>query len=151
MPSFEIIPTVGWGEITLGMKLDKLMQILGLPDNTECINDSPFPETKILSYYEKGVYLFFNTNDQQLNLIEIDSPETLLWGENIFSLNEKSIIELFKKNGFLNPEIELHEMGEKRYSYDAIGLDLFFENNVLVAVSIAEPIISEQNFTFSLN
>jgi hypothetical protein len=80
--------------------------------------------------------LFFD-NNKNLSFcsVEIDNKETLLFDMKIFSLKEKEIIALMEQNGFPLSDSEMHQWGEKRISFDAAGLDCYFENNRLVSVN----------------
>jgi hypothetical protein len=66
-----------------------------------------------------------------------------LWGQKIFDLKEKQIIELFKANGITKHESEQHEWGEKRISFDEANIDFYFEKNKLVSINYGKSTLDQ--------
>ncbi|MCX6297139.1 MAG: hypothetical protein NTX97_13995 [Bacteroidetes bacterium] len=78
---------------------------------------------------------FDESNNQLFCCVEIDNEDVILWGQKIFSLNEKQIIDLFKSKGITVFETEVHEWGEKRLSFDQANIDFYFEKNILSSIN----------------
>lgn len=148
----EIKPKEGLGDLLLGMKQTEVIKLIGEPDEKESIKDEPGFDTTIFMYHDLGLTLFFDTKtDPTLNSIETDSDEIELWGEKIFQMNENELKQLFSSKGFTLPEIEEHEWGEKRVSYEDAILDFYFENDHMTSICIGAPVYDNPNYSFSLN
>jgi hypothetical protein len=92
-------------------------------------------------YWDHGFSLFFDENNRKLfGCVEIDNENTLLWGQKIFTLTEKQIIELFKSKNYKLFETEVHDWGEKRLSFDDANIDFYFEKNKLSSINYGKPL-----------
>jgi hypothetical protein len=65
---------------------------------------------------------------------ETENEEATLYGEKVFKLNKKTIINLMKEHGFKELEEETEDE-ELRVSFEDAMIDFFFEDDTLVAVS----------------
>lgn len=134
---FEIKPNEGIGTFAFGTDINVIIKALGEPDETEVLNDDEF-ETKIISYWEKGLTFFFEGEDNTIfTCVEADNEELTLYGQKIIGADLNSIIGLMSKNGHTETEIEEEEWGEKRLTYEDAALDFYFEDDELVSVSWA--------------
>ena len=83
-----------------------------------------------------GFSAFFTKNpDETFSSIEIDNKNSVMFDKQIFDLNEKEVIALFKEHSYTLSESEMHEWGEKRLSFDDAGVDLYFSNNKLTSIN----------------
>lgn len=102
----------------------------------ESIEDDDEFNTTILNYWETGVSVFFEGIEKSvLSCFETDIPESTLFGQIVFDLNEKEITALMEKEGFEIAETEEDKSGERRISYDDALIDFFFHEGGLVAVN----------------
>lgn len=133
----EIRLLKGFGPLHFGQFPVDAIAFLGEPEETQTLEDEILETSSyVLHYWSKGISLFFdNFNNKIFNCVEVDNEDTLLFGQKIFQMKEKEIIELMKQNGFKLHESENHEWGEKRVSFDEAGLDCYFENHKLVSVN----------------
>jgi hypothetical protein len=112
----------------------------GKPEETELLDDIDDCQATVWHYWDDGFTLFFDEHDNRFfNCAEIDNPSTLLWGQKVFSMNEKQIIQLFKTKGFIRFETEQQEWGEKRLSFDDANIDFYFEKNKLCSINYGKP------------
>jgi hypothetical protein len=136
----EIKPGVGLSNLHFGATMAEAQAAFGEPEETELLDDIDDCQATVWHYWDQGFTLFFDKHQNQFfNCAEIDHPETLLWGQKIFTFTEKQIIELFKSKGFLQYETEQQDWGEKRLSFDAANIDFYFEKNKLSSVNYGNP------------
>ena len=132
----EIKPKDGFGELKFGVTMKQAITILGEPEEIESIEDDDEFNTTILNYWETGVSVFFEGIEKSvLSCFETDIPESTLFGQKVFDLNEKEITALMEKAGFEIAETEEDKSGERRISYDDALIDFFFHEGGLVAVN----------------
>lgn len=123
----------GLDELKFGMTMEEIKRILGEPDEVE----EAYEDSVILwNYWDPGLCIFFNTDeDNKCEAIETDNPEVLLFGNKVFDLNEKEIIELFAQFKFTDVETEVEEWGEKRVSICDAAVDMYFDKDELVSIN----------------
>jgi len=132
----EIKPKDGFGELKFGDTMKQLIATVGEPEEIESIEDDDEFNTTILNYWETGVSVFFEGIEKSvISCFETDIPESTLYGQKVFDLNEKEILDLMKKEGFEVAETEEDKSGERRISYDDALIDFFFHEEGLVAVN----------------
>lgn len=132
----EIKPKDGFGELKFGVTVKQVITTLGEPEEIESIEDDDEFNTTILNYWETGVSVFFEGIEKSvLSCFETDIPESTLFGQKVFDLNEKEITALMEKEGFDIAETEEDKSGERRISYDDALIDFFFHEGGLVAVN----------------
>ena len=148
----EIKLLKGFCVLPFGSSKDKAVEAFGQPEEIQNLTDDILNNNSMVyHYWNEGYSLFFDTNkDQTFCSVEIDNKETLLFEIRIFSLKEKDIVELMKKNGYSLSDSEVHKWGEKRISFDEAGLDCYFENGKLVSVNFG-ILESENNFYYFPN
>ncbi|HET6244259.1 MAG: hypothetical protein H0V01_15895 [Bacteroidetes bacterium] len=134
--NLEINPMKGLGELNFGISTEEVVQIMGEPEEVEEMEPESEIRTLIWHYWSNGISLFFDEeNDLKLTSIEVDNNMVTLWGQMIFNLKEKEIIELFKSKGFKEIDIEEQEWGEKRISFDDAMVDLYYEEGELNSIN----------------
>jgi hypothetical protein len=133
----EIHPKEGMDNIKFGTQIEKVLTLIGTPDETTNLdNDDDDVTTVVCNYWEKGCSLFFEGEDNPLfTCADIDNRNINLFGRKIFNLNKKEIISLMGANGFINPETEEEVWGETRLSYPDAVIDFYFEGGELNSVS----------------
>jgi hypothetical protein len=148
----EIKLLQGFCNVNFGESLANVQKIFGEPEEIQELEDPILnTSTTVYHYWDQGFSLFFdNTRNQAFCSVEIDNRETLLFNTLIFSLKEKELVDFMKLNGFGLSDVETHEWGEKRVSFDSAGLDCYFENNKMVSVNFG-VIDANDNFYFYPN
>ena len=133
---FEILLSEGLGDIKFGMSKEKVIEVCGVPDDEEIIDESDVFFTDIFHYLDDTVNFFFEYQfSSVLSNIEVSNEESTLFGEKIFSLQEEKIIELMRSNDYNEMEKENESWGEKRITFDNGLVDFYFEKDKLVSVS----------------
>jgi len=133
---FEIKPVLGLSDLLFGASMLDAEKVFGKAEESEFLDDIEDCESTVWHYWEKGFSLFFDEKSEQIFCcVEIDNEEVILWGQKIFDLSEKQIIDLFKSKGISAFETELHEWGEKRLSFDEVNIDFYFEKNKLSSIN----------------
>lgn len=141
----DIKPKIGLGNLLFGSTMTQVKATLGEPEETEHITEEEGFHTEVWHYWEAGVSVFFDEDDNKLfSCAEVDNEEALLWGKPVFEMTEGEIIYLFKQHGFAEYDAEDHPWGEKRVSFDDILVDLYFEKNKLVSINFGAIIDSGQ-------
>lgn len=134
--AFEIVPRKGFGQIQFGDTSEKVISLLGQPEDVENIEDVDEFNTVILYYWELGITIFFEGSEKSVvSCIETENPDAVMFGKKVFSMSEKQIVDLMTENGFEVAETEKEISGEKRVSYDDAMIDFFFVDGDLVAVN----------------
>jgi hypothetical protein len=133
----EIHLLKGFCTVDFGAAIDTVTQTFGEPQEIQTLKEDLLGNNSVVyHYWDHGYSLFFDVNNNSAFCsVETDNRECLLYEMRLFSLREKEVIELMKENGFGHTDTEMHEWGEKRISFDAAGLDCYFENNRLVSVN----------------
>jgi len=134
--TLEIVPKVGFGQIKFGDISEKVIEVLGQPEDIENIEDADGFNTVVLYYWEEGITVFFEGKEKSVvSCMETENPDSVLFGKTIFDMTEKDIIALMAEKGYEVEEIENETSGERRVSYDDAMIDFFFADGDLVAVN----------------
>lgn len=145
----EIKLGIGLSSLSFGASMQESEEVFGKANKEELVNDIEEYPTIVRYYDDIGVSLFFDPNHSNSFICaDIGNPEAKMWGKDIFELNEKEIIELFKKNGIYIYETERHEWGESRLSFDEANVDFYFANSQLISVNYG--VITEGSQTLIL-
>lgn len=132
----DIKPGIGLSGLLFGATMSDAEKRFGKAEEVELLDDIDDCQATVWHYWASGFTLFFDEQNQQyFNCAEIDNPQTLLWGQAIFNLNEEQIIDLFKSKGIKSYETEVHEWGESRLSFDDANIDFYFEKNKLCSIN----------------
>jgi len=134
--SLEITPKIGFGEIHFGDVSEKVISLLGQPEDIENIEDVDGFNTVVLNYWEHGITIFFEGKLKSVvACFETENPDATMFGKTIFDMTENDIIALMAEKGYEVEEIENELSGERRVSFDDAMIDFFFINGDLVAVN----------------
>jgi hypothetical protein len=126
---------IGISELTFDSFMKDAERFFGKADNVEDMSDLEVSPIILWHYNKLGASLFFDAfTTQTFICADIHHPEASLWGKDIFTLTEKQIVELFRDKDIHLFEIEHHEWGEKRLSFDEANIDFYFERNKLVSI-----------------
>ena len=133
----EIRPLVGFGELKFGADQSDVENYLGEPQEIEDLpGEVDESDAEVWNYWNEGHTVFFEKDmENKCTCFETDNEEAILFGKNIFDLNEKQIIELMETNGYREIDTEDEEWGERRVSYSDAVMDFYFEDDNLISVS----------------
>ena len=137
MENFAIEPLKGYGEIPFGMTLDEAVKMLGMPNFYEELNDMEETENRSI-YYEyddlKTNIYFEGITKSVVACFETENENATLYGKKVFDLNQETVIEMMKAQGFKELEQETED-GELRISFEDALIDFFFDGEGMTAVS----------------
>jgi len=134
--TLEIKPKEGYGEIPFGVASESVIEYLGEAEEIEDIEDEDVFNTIIMNYWDQGLSVFMEGVEKSVvACFETEHPESTLFGERVFDMDEIQITGLMSSKGYELAETEIDETGEKRLSYDDAMIDFFFEDGELIAVN----------------
>lgn len=136
--TLDIKPKIGFGEIDFGFTIEQVVDKLGEAEDIEDIQDDEDFNTVIMNYWNRGLSVFVEGHGAEKSIVscfETDNTNATMFGEQIFKMNEKQIIDLMKKNGYSEVDTETEENGEYRLSLEDGLIDFFFENKELIAIN----------------
>ena len=87
--NIEILIKEGLNELKFGVTMDEVKKILGMPDDTEIIEDDDV-KTEIWYFWEVGITVFFEIYDDvnRCVCLETDNPDATLFGKKISEIEE---------------------------------------------------------------
>ncbi len=135
----EIQLLSGFNTLPFGADPGKANALFGAPDEETVLEDEVFHKPKLLwHYHQLGLSLFFDgSQEKQFCSAECKHPDTLLWGEKVMGMNEKSLLEVLKKHNYVLSEREVLPWGETCLNFDEARLECYFENKKLIALSFS--------------
>lgn len=126
----------GLGKIKFGLTMEEVEELLGEPEEVEESDEEDEFEHQAWNYWEDGYSLYFDKEDDyRLSCIETANREVLIFGERVFEMSREQIMQLFTDNNITNPEEEEAETGETRISFEKEMIDLYFDEDQLIAVN----------------
>ncbi|MBB6609574.1 hypothetical protein H7F15_00855 [Pontibacter sp. Tf4] len=126
----------GLGKIKFGLTRDEVEELIGEPEEVEESDEDDEFEHEAWNYWEDGYSLYFDKEDDyRLSCIETANREVQLWDERIFEMSQDQLKALFADHDITNPEVEEMEGGEIRISYEKEMIDLYFDEDQLIAVN----------------
>ncbi|MFP4467621.1 MAG: hypothetical protein ACLFN2_01525 [Bacteroidales bacterium] len=144
----EIKPLHGFGSLKFGATQKDVEAVLGPPQETETIDvEGEIHEVEVWSYYELGHAVYF---EKELNNVvtnfETDNAEATMFGQKVFEMDQNGIIDLMKKNGFEDHEVEDDpELDERIVFFNDAHMQFVFDNGRLGLVSWAVAMDEEEN------
>ena len=124
----------GLDEVQFGMPVEEVVALLGNADEVECVDNAADETTTILHYEEGALTLFFEGENPTLECIDLSIEDATLFGENVFDMSEKEIVQLMVKNNYFEQDADEEAWGERRISFGEGNIDFFFEDDELLAV-----------------
>ncbi len=140
----------GLGRLNFNATEQDVINWLGVPEKTE----KDLPGTVDYFYNNKGIHItfFYFENDHKtgkplLDDLQIRSDKVIYNGKNLYELQKTELLNLVKQihkqqNAKYEFDYELHELDEddhEEYSFDNIGLRLWFDREKLDDVCIYKP------------
>jgi hypothetical protein len=135
----EIRLLKGFCSLDFGQQPADAEAIFGPAEETQSLTDDILDTASyVMHYWSRGFSLFFDENRKNsFHMVEVDNPETIMFGVPVFSLQEGEIVGLLREHNFKLSDTERHEWGEKRLGFDEACLDCYFENGRLTTISFS--------------
>lgn len=124
----------GLGRVLFGMPVEEVVALLGEAEEVECVDNAADETTTILHYEDGALTLFFEGENPTLECIDLSVDNATLFGNNVFDMNEKEIVQLMVKNNYFEQDADEEAWGERRISFGEGNIDFFFEDDELLAV-----------------
>ena len=96
----------GLGDIKFGKPVEEIVKMLGTADEVENIDNAADESTTVLRYNDLGLTLFCEGENPTLACIDIANEECTLFGEHIFDLDERALVNLMVKNDITEQDVD---------------------------------------------
>lgn len=124
----------GIGTLRFAMPVEETVALIGNADEVENIDNAADEPTTVLHYNELGLTLFYEGENPQLACIDVANEECTLFGEEVFDLDERTIVQLMVKNGYTEQDADEEDWGERRISFPEGNIDFYFDEGELVSI-----------------
>lgn len=124
----------GVGDLRFAMPVEEVTALLGKPDEVENIDNAADEPTTVLRYNELGFILFFEGENPMLACIDVENEDCTLFGDEVFDMDERQIVELMVKNGYAEQDVDEEDWGERRISFPEGNIDFFLDEGELVSI-----------------
>jgi len=124
----------GIGTLRFAMPVEETVALIGNADEVENIDNAADEPTTVLHYNELGLTLFYEGENPQLACIDVANEECTLFGEEVFDLDERAIVQLMVKNGYTEQDADEEDWGERRISFPEGNIDFYFDEGELVSI-----------------
>lgn len=137
--NLEIKPMVGFGDLTFGATKADVEAYFGPPQETETLDvEDEINEVEVWSYWEQGHSVYFEKMDNDVcTNFETDDEDSVMFGEKVFRLNEQEVLEVMKKQGYEDHEIDEEEPGERILFFPDAHMQFVYEEGKMMLVSWA--------------
>ena len=127
----------GIGDLKFDMPVEDVVAILGQADEVETIDSATDENTTVLRYHD-SLTLFFEGDNPVLSCIDITDEEAMLFGKEVFDLNEKEIVKLMVDNQYFEQDIDNEDWGERRISFNEGNIDFYLEDDEQMSIIIGK-------------
>lgn len=124
----------GIGDIKFGMPVEEIVKLLGLADEVENIDNAADESTTVLRYNNLGMTLFCEGENPTLACIDIANEDCRLFGEQVFELDERSMVKLMVKNDITEQDVDEEDWGERRVTFNEGNIDFYYDKGELVSI-----------------
>ena len=124
----------GLGDIRFSMPVEEVVALMGTADEVENIDNAADEPTTVLHYNDLGLTLFFEGENPVLACIDTCNEESIMLGEEVFTMDEKSLVQLMVKNGYAEQDVDEEDWGERRVSFPEGNIDFYFDEGELVSI-----------------
>ena len=137
MKNLTIEPFKGYGDIRFGMSIEDIVNIFGEPSNNEEL-ESIIEENEnysiLYDYDDECMSICFEgVNKTIVASISTCNEDATLFGERVYEMDRKQIIDLMKRNGYKDYDEEEQE-GDTCLIYDELMMDFYFNDGELIDV-----------------
>lgn len=133
----EILIKQGYGDIRFDMPVEEVVAIMGSATEVENIDNAEGESTTVLRY-GNDLTLFFEGENPTLACIDIADEEAVLFGKEVFDLDEKALVQLMVANEYYEQDVENEDWGERRVTFGEGKIDFFFDGDEMVSVIIGK-------------
>ena len=108
--NLEIQLLKGFCNFSFGQIVSEAETLFGPAEDAQTLEDDILETSSyVLHYWSQGYSLFFDkSKGNTFTSVEVDNKETLLFKQKPFNMNEKTLTELLKTNGYKLTETENH-------------------------------------------
>ncbi len=124
----------GIGDLRFKMPVEEVVALLGTADEVENIDNAADEPTTVLHYNDLGSTLFFENENPELACIDVAHEDCMLFGEPVFDLEERQIVELMVKHNYTEQDADEEDWGERRISFPEGNIDFYFDEGELVSI-----------------
>jgi len=144
--NLEIKPKVGFGDLKFGATKSEVEQYFGPPQETEMLDiEDEIDEVEVWSYWEQGHSIYFEKQEKEVcTNFETDDEGSVLFGEQVFRMNEDQLIAHMELNGFADAEIDEEEPGERILYFDDAHMQFVYEEGEMALVSWAVAVDDDE-------
>lgn len=137
MKNLTIEPFKGYGDIKFGMSIEDIVNIFGEPSNNEEL-ESIIEENEnysiLYDYDDECMSICFEGVSKTIVAsISTCNEDATLFGERVYEMDRKQIIDLMKRNGYKDYDEEEQE-GDTCLIYDELMMDFYFNDGELIDV-----------------
>lgn len=124
----------GLGEIKFGMPVEEIVNLLGMADEVENIDNAADESTTVLRYNDLGLTLFCEGENPTLACVDVANEDCTLFGEQVFDLDERSLVNLMVKNNITEQDVDEEDWGERRVTFNEGNIDFYYDNGEMVSI-----------------
>lgn len=128
----------GLGEIRFTMPVEEVVARMGNADEVENIDNAADESTTVLRYKDLGITLFFEGENPTLACIDLANEDSTLFGENIFDMTERQIVELMVGHNYTEQDADEEDWGERRVSFPEGNIDFYFDDGDLMSIILGQ-------------
>lgn len=137
MKDFVIEPLKGYGDIRFGMSVEEIVAVFGMPSNNEQLEsllEGNENYSVLYDYDDEYVSICFEGVEKAVVAsISTSNEDAVLFGERVYEMNRKQIIDLMRRNGYKEFDEEEQD-GDTCLIYEELMLDFYFNNDELIDV-----------------
>lgn len=124
----------GLGELKFGMPVEEIVNLLGMADEVENIDNAADESTTVLRYNDLGLTLFCEGENPTLACVDVANEDCTLFGEQVFDLDERSLVNLMVKNNITEQDVDEEDWGERRVTFNEGNIDFYYDNGEMVSI-----------------
>ena len=124
----------GIGDIEFGQPVEKVIDLLGLADEVENIENAVDESTTVLRYNDLGLTIFCEGDNPTVACIDASNDECTLFGEHIFEKKERELVSLMVKNNYTEQDVDDEDWGERRVTFPEGNIDFYFDEGELISI-----------------
>lgn len=152
---YKILPLVGFDKVKFGQTKDKVLEILGTPDEIEedqQYGDTPNEKTTVFYYDELGLSFSFEKEEgYRLMEISFDGTDFVLCGNIRTGMSFDEVMKAVKASDLGEGEeedvSEFVDSGDdiKVWVFEDTNVDLYFENDILSTIQLGPEFTEDGN------